>query len=136
MFLVDSAAGLQAGDEDVLNVLRKNEKPFTVVANKCDGKELEAMSAEFYQMGVDQVLSCSALHGRGVKDVVEEILRKLPFYEALVNAAQEQSFKEQQVQAELEQEFKQGFAELEQAQDWFEEDGEDRHDRLTEKSVV
>lgn len=106
------------------------------LANKCDGKELEILVADFYQMGVDQVLSCSALHGRGVKPLIEEILIKLPFYEQLVTSLKDQHLKEEMIQAELEQEYKKGFAELEQAEDWFQDDKESTHDRLTEKVLL
>jgi GTP-binding protein len=136
IFMVDNIVGLHSGDEDVLHVLRRHDKPFCVVANKCDGKELEAMTAEFYQMGVDQVYSCSALHGRGINPLIEEILHKLPFYNDLKNSVEDQKLREEIIQAELENEFKQGFAEMDQAQGWFEEDAEDRHDRLTEKTIV
>lgn len=136
IFMVDGLVGLHPGDEDVLEVLRRHDKPFCVVANKCDGKELEMLVADFYQMGVDQVLSCSALHGRGVKPLIEEIVIKLPFYEQLINSLKDQSLKEEMIQAELEQEYKKGFAELEEAEDWFQDDKESTHDRLTEKSIV
>ena len=136
VFMVDGISGLHSGDEDVLHVLRKHEKPFAVVANKIDGKELEVMASEFYQMGVDQVFSCSALHGRGVNTLVEDLLKKLPFYDQLLEGMKEQKIREEQIQAELENEFKKGFAELEEAEDWFQEDKETDHDKKLEKSVV
>lgn len=136
LFMVDGQTGLHPGDEDVLTVLRQNAKPFYVVANKCDGKELEALVADFYQMGVDQVYPCSALHGRGVQNVIEDFLRRLPFYDSLSAYVKEQALKEQTTQAELESEFKKGYAELDEASDWFLEDAEEESAKRKEKTVV
>ncbi len=136
VFMVDGITGLHSGDEDVLEVLRRHEKPFYVVANKVDGKELEGLVADFYQMGVDQVLSCSALHGRGVHVLMEELLQKIPFYTQLVADIKERSAREAQIQEELEEEFKQGFAEIENAEEWFQEEQEETHERKNEKKVI
>lgn len=136
IFLVDSKAGLQPGDEEVIEVLRQYDKPFTVVANKCDGRELEPLAAEFYQLGVDSVTTCSALHGRGVSLIIEGILETIPNFQKLYTYFEEQKAREKEIQAEIEEAWKQGKMEIASAEEWFEETEEDDRIEMREKTVI
>jgi GTPase len=136
IFLVDTKAGLHPGDEEVIEVLRQYDKPFSVVANKCDGRELETLAAEFYQLGVDSVTPCSALHGRGVSMIVEGILETLPNFSRLYEYFEAQKEREKEIQAEIEEAWKQGSMEIAVAEDWYEEAEEDAREDMREKKVI
>jgi GTP-binding protein len=80
LFVTDGRAGLTAADEAVARLLRKSGKPVVVAANKLDSPSgsVQALSADFFRLGLGDVLSLSAEHGLGVEPLVETLLDKLP----------------------------------------------------------
>lgn len=136
IFMVDLKSGVQPGDEEVISVLRNFNKPFSVVANKCDGIEHETFASEFYQLGVDSVHTCSALHGRGVSIIIEGILETLPDFERLYSFFEEQKENEAKLKEALDEEWKKGNIQIEQAEDWFEEDSINYHQSKKNKTVI
>ncbi|MBP9838819.1 MAG: ribosome biogenesis GTPase Der [Proteobacteria bacterium] len=85
--LFDGATGCVESDRDVVQILRKFNKQIYYVVNKCDGDEQGMRTADFYQLGISDIQDVSALHGRRVKVMFEEILAKLPNYPALLESA-------------------------------------------------
>ncbi len=83
LVLFDGKAGLQPGDSEVMGALRKFDKPIRYVVNKCDGLEQVGLTADFYSLGIDKLYNLSALHGRGVREFIEDTLQSFPFYENL-----------------------------------------------------
>lgn len=81
--LFDSAHGLHPSDMDIVRALRTRTSNVVFVANKCDGVEQGIRKIEFYELGVSEVCDISALHGRGVNSLIEELLERLPCYNAL-----------------------------------------------------
>ncbi|WP_112460975.1 ribosome biogenesis GTPase Der [Vibrio variabilis] len=81
LFLVDGRAGLTVADEAIANHLRKIEKPAFLVVNKVDGIDADAASAEFWQLGVENMYHIAAAHGRGVTALLDRALD--PFFEHL-----------------------------------------------------
>jgi GTPase len=75
-------------DDDVLKLLRKSGKPSLLAVNKCDGRErrLEAV-AEFAHHGTDQVVGISALHGTGINELLDEVVKLLPGERGIVDPA-------------------------------------------------
>jgi GTP-binding protein len=57
--------------------VRRSGKPIVVAVNKCDNPKLEHEAADYHQYGFDEVHSISALHGRGMDDMVEALALKL-----------------------------------------------------------
>ena len=49
MFMVDARAGLNAGDHEVADLLRRADKPTILVANKADSGQRREMVFEFYE---------------------------------------------------------------------------------------
>lgn len=84
LFLVDGRAGLTVADEAIANHLRKIEKPAFLVVNKVDGIDADAASAEFWQLGVENMYHIAAAHGRGVTALLDRALD--PFFEHLSEA--------------------------------------------------
>ncbi len=74
-----SAVGEEShpAEQAMIEILRRSKKPVVVAVNKCDNEKLDFQSQEFYRHGFDQVFPVSALHGRGVADVMDAVLEKL-----------------------------------------------------------
>ena len=77
VFVVDARDGLSAQDHDIANYLRRLGKPCLLVANKAEGMREGTQLAEFYELGLGEVLPVSAAHGQGVRDMLEEALYAL-----------------------------------------------------------
>ncbi|GAA4182194.1 ribosome biogenesis GTPase Der [Gryllotalpicola koreensis] len=83
MFVVDSNVGATATDEHVVRLLRKTKKPVYLVANKVDDARLEPQSADLWSLGLGEPHPVSALHGRGVADLLDLVVGKLPAVSAV-----------------------------------------------------
>jgi GTP-binding protein len=77
IFVVDARAGLTGQDHDIAKYLRKLGKPCVLTANKAEGMQEGAQLAEFYELGLGEVLPVSAAHGQGVRTLVEMALEPL-----------------------------------------------------------
>ncbi len=78
LFLVDARAGLNPGDHEVAEVLRRSNRPVILVANKADSAELAAHAAEFYALGLGEPVPVSAEHGVGTGELLDRVLNELP----------------------------------------------------------
>ena len=78
LFLVDARAGLTAADIGIANYLRqRTNKTTVVVANKTDGIDADSHCAEFYQLGLGEIEQIAASQGRGVTQLMEQVLAPL-----------------------------------------------------------
>ncbi|HEV7623451.1 MAG TPA: ribosome biogenesis GTPase Der [Amnibacterium sp.] len=78
LFVVDATVGATATDERVVRMLRASRKPVRLVANKVDDARLEPLVAELWNLGLGEPWPVSALHGRGVADLLDDVMRILP----------------------------------------------------------
>jgi GTP-binding protein len=78
IFLTDARIGLTPVDQDIAGILRKSNKPVLLAVNKVDNVQQAAEAAEFYQLGFDTVWPVSAHHGRGVAELLDELVARLP----------------------------------------------------------
>ncbi len=78
LFVVDARVGATATDERVVQMLRRTNKPVFLVANKVDDAVLEPEVATLWSLGLDQPWPVSALHGRGVADLLDAVVDALP----------------------------------------------------------
>ncbi|QPZ37094.1 ribosome biogenesis GTPase Der [Paramicrobacterium chengjingii] len=78
MFVVDANVGATSTDEHVVRLLRKVKKPVYLVANKVDDVRQEPNIADLWSLGLGEPRPVSALHGRGVADLLDLVLDKLP----------------------------------------------------------
>ncbi|MFC4224857.1 ribosome biogenesis GTPase Der [Lysinibacter cavernae] len=78
LFIVDSRVGATATDEQVVKMLRKTKKPVFLVANKVDDARQEPEIAALWSLGLGEPHPVSALHGRGVADLLDMVMEKLP----------------------------------------------------------
>ncbi|HSR69326.1 MAG TPA: ribosome biogenesis GTPase Der [Acidobacteriota bacterium] len=82
LLVVDLRAGMTPLDESLNALLRGTGKPYAVVANKADVEKLEDDALEFHALGVEQVFPVSAEHGRGIGDLLDWVVEKVPRQQA------------------------------------------------------
>jgi GTP-binding protein len=78
VFVVDAEAGLTPADYEAADVLRVSPSPVIVAANKADNPKRELEAAEFHSLGWKETLPISAVHGRGVADLLDVVVWALP----------------------------------------------------------
>ncbi len=78
VFVVDAAAGETPSDTEAADLLRMAQAPVLVAVNKADNERRELEAAEFHRMGWEETYPISALHGRGVADLLDAIVWALP----------------------------------------------------------
>jgi len=78
LFVVDAMVGATSTDEQVVRLLRQSRKPVLLVANKIDDAVQEPEAAALWSLGLGEPHAVSAIHGRGVADLLDEALRVLP----------------------------------------------------------
>lgn len=78
LFLVDVQAGLGDLDESVAQLLRRNQKPVILVANKSDNFNMEVYAAEFYKLGLGDPMPISAINGTGTGEMLDKLVELLP----------------------------------------------------------
>ncbi|HJP83653.1 MAG TPA: ribosome biogenesis GTPase Der [Fimbriimonadaceae bacterium] len=79
LFLADVTSGVNPDDRDLANKLRGSKTPIYIVVNKADHPGRDSYVTEFYELGLGEVWPVSGLHGRGVADLLDEVVEKLPF---------------------------------------------------------
>ncbi|MCY3978290.1 MAG: ribosome biogenesis GTPase Der [Chloroflexi bacterium] len=75
ILVVDAQFGVTAADEAIGEILRRSDKPVLVAANKIDDKKHEGEVYDFYSLGMEVVVGISAIHGLGVGDMLDELLK-------------------------------------------------------------
>lgn len=83
IFLVDARAGVNPMDSDIARLLRTSGKKYFLVVNKVDSEKYESAAAEFYSLGVDTVYDISAIAGRKIGDLLDEITNDFPLQDQL-----------------------------------------------------
>ncbi len=78
LFVVDAMVGATQSDEEVVRMLRASGKPVLLVANKIDDAHQEPEVASLWSLGLGEPYAVSALHGRGVADLLDKALSVLP----------------------------------------------------------
>jgi GTP-binding protein len=77
MFVVDAREGVTAVDSEVAKLLHRSGKPVVVAANKVDREGIGAAS-EAFSLGFEEVFPISASHGRGISDLLDAVVPRLP----------------------------------------------------------
>ncbi len=78
LFVVDGRVPPTNGDHDTADMLRKSGKPSILVINKIDGPNQENGASEVFSLGLEPYSMVSALHGRGISDLEDEMYAFLP----------------------------------------------------------
>ncbi len=78
IFVTDVKQGLSPIDHEIANILRRSNKPVILAVNKVDNAKLESETAEFYQLGFGDPFPIASHHGRGVADLLDQVVKRLP----------------------------------------------------------
>lgn len=78
IFVADGREGLVSGDEEIAQAVREAGVPAILAINKVDDRRAESGTLELYRLGFDPVVEVSAEHGRGIGELIDEIVRRLP----------------------------------------------------------
>ncbi|MGH9298717.1 MAG: ribosome biogenesis GTPase Der [Acidimicrobiales bacterium] len=83
LFVLDATTGITGEDSDVANRLRQISDRVVVVANKVDSERREIDAWELAGLGLGSPAMVSALHGRGIGDLLDDVVSRLPAAENL-----------------------------------------------------
>jgi GTP-binding protein len=75
LFIVDVTVGATFEDERVARLLNRSGKPVILVANKADNEWREVDAWSVVSLGCGDPWPVSALHGRGMGDLLDEVVR-------------------------------------------------------------
>ncbi|WP_290567880.1 ribosome biogenesis GTPase Der, partial [Leeuwenhoekiella sp. UBA6783] len=78
IFMVDVEAGVTGMDEDVANLLRRQNKPVFLVVNKVDNAMREENAVEFYSLGLGDYYTIAGISGSGTGDLLDALVEVLP----------------------------------------------------------
>ena len=78
VLVVNVQEGVVPLDREVAQRLRKSGKRVLVAANKTDTHRLETAAMEFTELGFEQVIPVSAIHGEGIEVLMKAALASLP----------------------------------------------------------
>ncbi len=78
ILVVDAVVGATAGDEAAARILRRSGKPVFLTANKVDSERNESDAAALWSLGLGEPFAISAMHGRGVGDLLDAVVGALP----------------------------------------------------------
>ena len=78
VFILDGRGGLGEADAEALALVRETGCPLIMAVNKIDQPGQEAEAAEFYALGGDELFFISAAHGRGIAELLDQVVARLP----------------------------------------------------------
>lgn len=78
LFVVDVMQGITSEDDAVTAMLRRQEKPVVLAANKADDSNKALLASEFYRLGLDDLFPVSALSGMGTGELLDRLAELLP----------------------------------------------------------
>ncbi|MDX6666444.1 MAG: GTPase [Solirubrobacteraceae bacterium] len=77
LLVVDARAGMRPGDEEMADMLRRQDKPIVVAANKIDAVADMPSAMEFYALGLSDPIAVSAAQGLGTGDLLDAVVALL-----------------------------------------------------------
>ncbi len=77
LLVLDTTTGVTGDDSVVAQLVRRDGGAVIVVANKVDSDRREVDAWEFAGLGLGEPAMVSALHGRGVGDLLDEVVKQL-----------------------------------------------------------
>jgi GTP-binding protein len=78
IFVVNVQEGLVPLDQEVAARLRQAGKPVLLAVNKSDNERVAENSVDFSSLGFDRTYPVSAIHGRGVDELIHAAINVLP----------------------------------------------------------
>lgn len=90
LLVIDATVGVTDEDEHFVRFIRRLDVPVFVVANKVDDMKHADDLWELMSLGFGQPYGVSALHGRGVGDLLDAVTAEFPESEDVDDAAEEE----------------------------------------------
>ena len=79
IFLVDGKAGVTGSDEEIADFIRRGgSKPVIVAVNKLDDPKHDDIANDAYILGFETVIPISAVHKRGLYELLDAVVDVLP----------------------------------------------------------
>ncbi|MGQ0792961.1 MAG: ribosome biogenesis GTPase Der [Deltaproteobacteria bacterium] len=81
VFVLDGKTGVMPQDTEVLEALRKIDKPVVYAVNKIDHESHEVRALEFHSIGIEDFINVSAGQGRNLDELLDAVVERLPMGE-------------------------------------------------------
>jgi GTP-binding protein len=78
IMVCDVKTGVSADDIMVARLLQKKKKPIILAINKIDDGKLKDDTYEFFKLGLGDPILVSGIHGVGIGDLLDEVIKHLP----------------------------------------------------------
>ncbi len=78
VFVVDGYEGINQLDYSIAEILRKSGIPVVLAVNKIDNIGRELNVYDFFKLGFKNIVSISAAHGRGINELLDNIIKFIP----------------------------------------------------------
>lgn len=83
VFVTDVQQGISREDDTVADLLRRQDKPVILAANKSDNSEKALDAPEFYKLGFNDLFPVSALSGSGTGELLDRLVELFPDKESV-----------------------------------------------------
>jgi GTP-binding protein len=81
LLLFDGRDGVTASDVEIAEMLRRSDRRVVAAVNKIDGPRHDALALEFYELGLGELFSISAEHGRGVDELMDHLTEEFEVWD-------------------------------------------------------
>lgn len=78
LYIVDISSVAFDVDIEIIQLLKRSNKPIFLVVNKVDNPSLEAEGYKFYKLGLQNIYLISAEHARGIEALFNGIIEVIP----------------------------------------------------------
>ncbi len=78
VFLTDAIDGLQPADAEIADSLRRLNAPIVTAVNKTEGPRRRLAATEFFNLGLGDPISISAIKGEGLDELLDAVEDHLP----------------------------------------------------------
>ncbi len=78
LYMVDISSVALDVDKEIIQLLKRSNKPIIIVVNKIDNPSLESEGYKFYELGIEKVYFISAEHARGIGSLLDGISETIP----------------------------------------------------------
>ncbi|HEX4769471.1 MAG TPA: ribosome biogenesis GTPase Der [Bryobacteraceae bacterium] len=78
LFVIDGRTEITSADRDLAKLLRRVNKPLTLVVNKIDAPVRENLVHEFYSLGLGDPVAVSAEHRLGLSELLSSVTAPFP----------------------------------------------------------
>jgi len=78
LYVIDGRTEITSADRDLAKLLRRMNKPLTLVVNKIDAKSRENLVHEFYSLGLGEPAAVSAEHKLGLAELLDRVTAPFP----------------------------------------------------------